>query len=104
MDQFMGRGQGEDWVMRLLGKKIDTRGDEGDEKEEEGEVVGDGDGGSGWDFLTIHTKSELITCTNVVGTYLSTELVEPSGFVTEGDMLELLGRLGDMRSASKGGG
>lgn len=71
--QFVGTGAGGDAVMSLLEATL-------------------GEGGS-WDALTVRCKSAMRTCTSIIGSDSTTELVEPSGVVEDDEMDKLLGRI-----------
>mmetsp|Transcript_33873 Transcript_33873/g.74314 ORF Transcript_33873/g.74314 Transcript_33873/m.74314 type:complete len:435 (-) Transcript_33873:1265-2569(-) len=77
--QFVGTGPGGDAVMSLL---ADTLGE-----------------GGAWDALTVRTKSAMRTCTSIVGSDSTTELVEPSGVIDEEEMQTLLGRIDGLASS-----
>lgn len=77
--QFVGIGPGGDAVMSLLAETL-------------------GEGGA-WDALTVRTKSVMRTCTSIVGSDSTTELVEPSGIIEEEEMQGLLGRIDALASS-----
>eukprot|EP00566_Odontella_aurita_P011083 CAMPEP_0113557284 /NCGR_PEP_ID=MMETSP0015_2-20120614/17708_1 /TAXON_ID=2838 /ORGANISM="Odontella" /LENGTH=410 /DNA_ID=CAMNT_0000458697 /DNA_START=176 /DNA_END=1408 /DNA_ORIENTATION=- /assembly_acc=CAM_ASM_000160 len=76
--QFVGTGPGGDAVMGLL---ADTMGE-----------------GGAWDALTVRTKSAMRTCTSIVGSDSTTELVEPSGIIEAEEMESLMGRIDALSS------
>ncbi len=81
--QFIGTGAGGDAVMSLLDSTL-------------------GEGGS-WDALTVRCKSAMRTCTSIIGSDSTTELVEPSGVVEDDEMGNLLGRIDALASSDESG-
>ena len=79
--QFVGSGAEGDQVYDLLKERIGT------------------DAMS----LTVRPKSHMRTCTTIVASDMSTELVEPSGIITEKECEELMAKLGADKSESKVG-
>ena len=81
--QFIGTGAGGDAVMSLLETTL-------------------GEGGS-WDALTVRCKSAMRTCTSIIGSDSTTELVEPSGVVEDDEMDNLLGRIDALTAVEETG-
>ena len=50
--------------------------------------------------LTVRSESKLRTCTSVVASDTTTELIEPSGVITEPEMTQLLEKLDQLDAAS----
>jgi fructose-1-phosphate kinase PfkB-like protein len=50
--------------------------------------------------LTVRTASGMRTCTSIVGSHATTELVEPSGTITEGETEELMGKLQKVQASA----
>jgi fructose-1-phosphate kinase PfkB-like protein len=70
--QFVGMGAGGDAVMSMLNEKL---------------------GVEGATALTVRSRSPMRTCTTIVASDESTELVEPSGAIEEGEQAEILNLL-----------
>jgi fructose-1-phosphate kinase PfkB-like protein len=83
--QFIGSGAGGSAVMSLLES-----------------TLGEGEGGS-WDALTVRCESAMRTCTSIIGSDSTTELVEPSGVVHKDEMDNLLGRIDALASSDETG-